>query len=105
MVNAYVQQGDIIRLESSAIHALVLSRDFFNRSGMAVVCPIFSTLPGDALHIPVSAGQYKGIAAVEQMKSLDLKKRIYTVLTHLDVPQIQNISDAAQGIFDYYPFG
>jgi len=35
---------------------------------------------------------------------MKLKKRYYTVLAHLDISQIQNISDAAQGIFDYYPY-
>ena len=105
MVDNCVQQGDIIRIEGIKTDALVLSREFFNLSGMSVVCPIFHKLQEDALHIPVKTEGYCGIAAIEQMKSLDMKKRFYSRIGHLGIPQIQNISDAVQGIFEYYPFG
>ena len=36
--------------------------------------------------------------------SLDLRTRFYERIEVLPYRQIQNISDAAQGIFDYYPF-
>ena len=36
----HVRQGDILRLSDSTAYALVISRDFYNRSGMAVLCPI-----------------------------------------------------------------
>ena len=105
MVRDCVQQGDIIHLEREKIDALVLSREFFNASGMAVVCPVFPQLKEDALHIPVETEGYSGMAALEQMKSLDLKRRFYGTIGQLSIPQIQNISDAVQGIFEYYPSG
>ena len=100
----YVHQGEIIKLESSSITALVMSREFFNQSGFAIVCPIVKTASGDALHIPVKTKDFSGIALLEHMKSLDLQARHYKSIGVIDIPQIQNISDAAQDILNYYPF-
>ena len=35
-----VRQGDILFLEKTSMYILVLSKDFFNKSGIAVVCPV-----------------------------------------------------------------
>ena len=99
-----LNQGEIIRLETSGITGLVLSRAFFNRSGMAVVCPVVACAAEDALHIPVTGEKLKGVALLEHLKSLDLRTRFYERIEVLTYQQIQNISDAVQGIFDYYPF-
>ena len=99
-----LNQGEIIRLETPGITALVLSRAFFNRSGMAVVCPVAAYAPEDALHIPVTGEKLKGVSLLEHLKSLDMRTRFYERIEVLPYRQIQNISDAVQGIFDYYPF-
>ncbi len=98
-----LEQGDIVRLEQPAVNVLVLSREFFNRTGMAVVCPVAVSASGDALHVPVTAGKIRGVAMLEQLKSMDLRARHYQKLSALSYDQIQNISDAVQGIFEYYP--
>ena len=72
-----LNQGEIIRLETPGITGLVLSRAFFNRSGMAVVCPVAAYAPEDALHIPVTGEKMKGVALLEHLKSLDLRTRFY----------------------------
>ncbi len=71
------QQGDILWLEREEQYVLVLSREFFNQSGMSVVCPLGDNAGPDALHRKISGISYE---------------------------QIQDISDAVQGIFDYYPY-
>ena len=77
MVKACAQQGDILWLEKEEQYVLVLSREFFNQSGMSVVCPLREKAEPDALHMKISGISYE---------------------------QIQDISDAVQGIFEYYPF-
>lgn len=102
---AHVHQGEIILFEGSRQCALVLSRDFFNRSGLAVLCPVMKDVSEDALHIPVHMPDLEGTAMVEQLKTFDLNKRVYQKIGRLSYDQIQNITDAVQGIFDYYPYG
>ena len=99
-----IRQGDILRLEGSKFEILVLSKEFFNQSGMVVACPITAKASADALHIRVITDNYDGIAMLEQLKSLDILSRRYQKIETVGFPQIQNISDAVQSIFDYYPF-
>ena len=101
---AAVKQGEILKLKQPAMTVLVLSKDFFNTSGMAVVCPVSSAASEDPLHIPIGTERLQGVAKLEQLRSLDLQARRYAKLTELPFEQIQNIADAVQSIFDYYPF-
>ena len=99
-----VCQGDILHLENMKFMILILSKDFFNRSGLTIACPVMEKAAPDALHIPVETGKIKGTAMLEQLKSLDLRSRHYLKKGHISFEQIQEISDAVQSIFDYYPF-
>lgn len=99
-----VRQGDILFLEKNSMYVLVLSKDFFNRSGLAVVCPVQKEAFEDALHIKVETPVFKGIALLEHIKSIDLQARFYRKITEIQFEQIQDISDAVQSIFEYYPF-
>ena len=104
MVTERTQQGDILWLEKEGRYVLVLSRAFFNTTGMAVVCPLRENAEPDALHIEVSSDAYKGTAMLEHLRSLDLQARYYRKISSISYEQIQDISDAVQGIFDYYPY-
>lgn len=99
-----IQQGELLRIEGVKPDVLVLSKDFFNQTGFAVVCPVLSEGRSGALNIAVSAENFSGIAHLENLKSMDLKVRHYKTIGQLSYKQIQNISDAVQGIFDYYPY-
>lgn len=105
LVMPHVKQGEIILIEGNRQCALVLSRDLFNRTGLAVLCPVMKSTSADALHIPVSYPEYEGIAMIEQLKTFDLNKRLYQTIAQLSYDQIQNLTDAVQAIFDYYPYG
>ena len=98
-------QGEVIFLTEQNCHALVVSRDFFNQSGLCVVCPVVSRAAEDALHIAVDLDQYHGIVMCEQLKSLDLSKRHYRSIGMVSFSQIMDITDAVQAIFDYFPYG
>ena len=103
MVKACAQQGDILWLEKEEQYVLMLGREFFNQSGMSVVCPLRENAEPDALHIGISSDEYNGTALLEHLRSLDLQARHYMKISVIPYEQIQDISDAVQGIFDYYP--
>ena len=98
-----IKQGDILQLEKPSIYILVLSKDFFNQSGFIIACPVAANTFPDALHIPVSTEKYSGKALLEHLRSLDIRSRLYRHISSLPFDQIQEISDAVQSIFEYYP--
>lgn len=100
----HVRQGDILEFSKPSMYALVLSRDFFNRSGMAVLCPIVKCSTEDALHFPIHAERIQGVVLCEQLKAIDLRARFYRIISSISVEQLQDICDAVQDIFAYYPF-
>ena len=100
----HVRQGDILRLANSPAYALVVSRDFFNQSGMAVLCPIVRFAEEDALHFPFQTKELQGVILAEQMKSIDLSVRYYQTVSSLSIAQLQDVCDAVQDIFAYYPY-
>ena len=100
----HVRLGDILRLSDSTAYALVISRDFYNRSGMAVLCPIVHFAEEDALHFPFQTKELQGVILAEQIKSMDLSVRYYQTVSSLSIAQLQDICDAVQDIFAYYPY-
>ena len=99
-----INMGEILILEKQRFPVLVLSKEFFNDSGMIIACPIVKSASEDALHISICTKELSGIALLEQLKSLDINARHFKRSGQISYDQIQNISDAVQGIFDYYPF-
>lgn len=97
------RQGDILWLEKEKQYVLVLSRDFFNQSGMSVVCPLRDRADPDALHIRIHSDIYTGTALIEHLRSLDLQAVNYRKISGISYEQIRDISDAVQGIFDFQP--
>ena len=98
-----VHQGSILQIPAFNQKVLVLSRDYFNRTGMLIVCPVRKTAGEAALNIPVFSGNDTGYAILDQMRGIDIRARHYSLLGEISMEQMQNISDAAQDIFDYYP--
>lgn len=103
MVN-FVHQGDILRFPNNKDAFLVLSKDFLNQTGMSILCPLITSAPIGSLRIAVSIEGYNGYTKLEALKGIDLSSRHYQVLGQLSYDQIQNVSDAVQGLFAYYPF-
>jgi mRNA interferase MazF len=102
-MTACARQGDILWLEKEKQYVLVLSRDFFNQSGMSVVCPLRERADPDALHIMIHSDIYTGTALIEHLRSLDLQAVNYRRISGISYEQIRDISDAVQGIFDFQP--
>ena len=98
---AYLHQGDIIRIEKVKHPVLVVSKDFFNTSGEIIGCPIIvDSVPGP-LHIWMSTERTEGYIQCEKLALLDLTVRGYKKVDRLPIPEMINISDAIQGIFEY----
>ena len=80
MVMTCAQQGDILWLEQEEQYVLVLSREFFNQSGMSVVCPLRDNAKPDALHIGIFSDAYNGTALLEHLRSRMSRSRIFRTL-------------------------
>ena len=96
-----IEQGDILTVENMKGKFLVVSKNFFNSTEQAVLCPIVQDTFLDPLHIEVEAEDVRGIVMCEQMRLLDLRYRGYKKIGRIHNPDIINITDAIQSIFDY----
>ena len=99
MFNA--KQGSILKINGISVPVIVVSKDFFNTSGQAIVCPIYKDIAPGPLHIELDAAPVKGVVLCEQVKYVDLRRRGFTKVTDAYSYDIMNISDAIMGIFDY----
>ncbi len=98
---ANVEQGDLLKVQGFAYPVIVVSNDFFNRSGRAVVCPILKNAAEGPLHIRMKDSQAEGYVICEQMRYVDLTARRFSKLAETHYFDIMDISDAVMGIFDY----
>lgn len=96
-----IEQGAILSVEGIKNPILVVSKNFFNSSESAIVCPIVKSASIDPLHIRIATNDTDGIVLCEHMKLLDLHIRGFKLLGHIGYVDIINITDAIQSIFDY----
>ncbi len=96
-----INQGDILKIEKISMPVLVVSKNFFNQEGEIIGCPIYKDCRPGALHIRVETEEVSGYVQCEKMKLLDMRIRGYSKLDRVHMPEIIDITDAIQGIFDY----
>ena len=96
-----VHQGDILKIERIKKPVLVVSKDFFNQTHEIIGCPVYENGESGPLHIHIRTRNVDGYVQCEKMALLDLNVRGYSKLDRLHYPDIINITDAIQGIFDY----
>ena len=70
-------QGDILKIERIKHPVLIVSKDFFNTSGVVIGCPIFKASIRGPLHIWISADDIEGYVQCEKLALLDLAVRGY----------------------------
>ena len=97
----HIEQGDVLRVSGITLPVVVVSNNFFCRSGCAVVCPLLSKASEGPLHIYAETENLKGYVLCEQLKFLDLSGRRFTKLGSVPYFDMMDISDAVMGIFDY----
>ena len=96
-----VEQGDIITVERIRGHFLVVSKNFFNTTEQAILCPIVRNTFIDPLHVKIQAKDVEGIVMCEQMRLVDLRYRGFKKAGRISYAEIIDITDIIQGIFDY----
>lgn len=96
-----IHQGDILQIEKIKPPVLVVSKDFFNKSGEIIGCPIYETGAEGPLHISIRTEEITGYVQCEKLALLDLNIRGYKKIDRIPLSDVINITDAIQGIFDY----
>lgn len=96
-----IEQGDIITIEKLKGHYLIVSKNFFNTTEQAIVCPIAKDTFLDPLHIAIDTNDVQGIVMCEQMRIIDLRYRGYKKVSRAHYEDIIEITDTIQSIFDY----
>ena len=96
-----VEQGDLLNVDGLSCPVIVVSSNFFNRSGKAVVCPILRRAAAGPLHIRLKDTPVEGYVLCEQVRYLDLASRRYSKLVQTHYFDIMDISDAVVSMFEY----
>ncbi len=96
-----VEQGDLLRIDSFKYPVIVVSNNFFNQSGMALVCPVMKNAVEGPLHIQLKESSVEGYVLCEQVRYVDLTLRQYSKLSTSHYYDIMDISDAVMSMFDY----
>ena len=96
-----IGQGDILKVEKVKMPVLVVSKDFFNQTGEIIGCPIYKNGEPGAPHIRIHTDELTGYVQCEKMTLLDMNIRGYSKLDRIHMPEIIDITDAIQSIFDY----
>lgn len=94
-------QGEILSIENIAFPVVIASKDFFNKSGLAIGCPIVEKASESPLHLQVNTNKVQGYIYAEELRLYDLQKRRYKKLDTMDSLELINFVDTVQGIFDY----
>ena len=98
------EQGDLLKLSGVSLPVMVVSNNYFNESGTAIVCPVQKQAVPGPLHIELNDGPVEGYVMCEYVKHVDLNTRRFTKLSGTHYYDVMNISDAVMGIFDYQRF-
>ena len=94
-------QGDIIRVERASVPFLVVSSDFYNSTGQAVVCPIVKQIFPDPLHVQVETDEISGFVLCEQLSTISVRERRISGRGRVSGEQLLDIVYRVQSIFDY----
>jgi len=96
-----IHQGDILKIEKITPFVLVVSKDFFNTTGEIIGCPIYEGGTEGPLHIKISTREIDGFVQCEKLALFDLSIRGFSKIDRITMPDVINITDAVQSIFDY----
>lgn len=96
-----IEQGDLLKVEGIQHPVIVVSNNYFNQSGKAIVCPILKKAVPGPLHIELKDSPVEGFVLCEQVRYLDLSSRRFSKMTQTHYFDIMDISDAVVGMFEY----
>ncbi len=96
-----VEQGDLLKVAGLDRPVMVVSNNFFNETGKAIVCPIVKDAVEGPLHIRLRESAIDGYVLCEQVRYVDLNVRRFSKLDDSHYYDVMDISDAVMGMFDY----
>ncbi len=96
-----VYQGDILKIESIKVPIIVVSKDYFNKTGEILGCPIYKEGKSGALRIEIHGDSMIGYAHCEKIALFDLDVRGYSKVDRVRMAERITISDVIQGLFEY----
>ncbi len=95
------EQGDILKVVSMPYPFVVVSKNFFNDSGMVMACPIIPNAVPGPLRIRCNSAACSGYIYCEQVRLVDLNARRFSKVSSVPYGDLIDVVDAIQGIFDY----
>ena len=95
------EQGDVLKIASLPYPVVVVSKNFFNESGLVMACPILPSAVRGPLRIWCGSIRTPGFICCEQVRAVDLKARRFSRIDAVPYHDLIDIVDAIQGIFDY----
>ena len=95
------EQGDILKIASIRYPVLVVSKNFFNQSGMVMACPILPDAVPGPLRIRCKSDKTPGYIYCEQVRIVDLNARRFSKTGSIPLQELMDVVDAIQSIFDY----
>ena len=98
---AVIEQGDLLKVDGIQHPVIVVSNNFFNESGKAIVCPILKKAVPGPLHIELKDSPVEGFVLCEQVRYLDLASRRFSKMTQTHYFDIMDISDAVVSMIEY----
>lgn len=96
-------QGDIIKIDKKKNLFLIVSNNTFIKATNAFhICPIIDKLPANPIHVSIEGkNKTTGTVLCEQLLLVVPNQFPCTKIDSISYPQIMNISDILQGIFEY----
>ena len=95
------EQGDILKIVSIQYPVLVVSKNFFNESGLVIACPILPNAVMGPLRIKYKNKKISGYIYCDQLRVVDLNNRRFSKADSISLHDLMDIIDAIQSIFDY----
>ena len=96
-----VEQGNIISEASIRYPLLVVSKNTYNQSGCAIVCPITETNASD-LGYQIDLNGHSAFVQCDNLRMLNLSQRSWRHLSDIRTVQLVNVLSRINSIFDIY---
>lgn len=93
-------QGEILKAKGIQNPIFVASKDTYNRTGQAVVCPIVSGSILSPTTYPIPDTDYTIVC--DQLRYIDLSVREFRHIKELSINDLVEISNIIESLFDYY---
>jgi mRNA-degrading endonuclease toxin of MazEF toxin-antitoxin module len=97
-----VEQGDIIKINGIGQLAAVISKNSYNETGMAVVCPVVLEKTFSTFEVEIKVDETVMYVASDGLRQLDLESRKYKYVARLPYSKLIYVIDKAQSVLDYY---